>query len=330
MNRVPTVKLSSGYEMPLVGFGIWKVPREECADAVYNAIKMGYRHIDGAHNYTNSLEAGVGVRRAIDEGIVKRQDLFITSKLWNTYHRYDIAIQMAKNENEKWNVGYIDLFLIHFPIAQQYIDPNVLEFPTFWSDDKAKIAYPLERVPLSETWSALETLVQTKDRPDGILRSLGVANFNGQLLYDLLSYAKVPVASLQIEHHPYLVQPELVKMAQENGVSVTAYSSFGPLSYVGLDGFLFDNARAMTPLFQHPTVLNIARSHKKTPAQVLLRWATQRNIAVIPKSNSLDRLQENLECCSFDMTREELAQISRLDNGTRFIDPGLFGIHIHA
>lgn len=237
---------------------------------------------------------------------------------------------MAHHENEKWNVGYIDLFLIHFPFAQQYVDPKILEFPTFWSDDQAKTAYPLEKIPIRETWSALETLVLTNENPHGIFRSLGVANFNGQLLYDLLSYAKIPVSSLQIEHHPYLVQPELIKMAQENGMMVTAFSSFGPLSYAGLGAYLSDEARAMTSLLEHPAVLQVANEHQKTPAQVLLRWATQRGIAVIPKSTSLDRLKENLACCSFDMTKKEIAGISELDCGARFSDPGIFGIHIHA
>lgn len=237
---------------------------------------------------------------------------------------------MTKYENEKWNIGYLDLWLIHFPIAQQYIDPKELEVPTFWSDAEGKHAYPLEKVPLSETWSALETLVKTEENSNGIIRSLGVANFHGQLLYDLLSYAKIPVASLQIEHHPYLVQSELVGFAQESGIAVTAYSSFGPLSYVGLDGYLFDEARAVTPLFEHPIVSEIAKTHNRTPAQVLLRWATQRKVAVIPKSNSVERLKQNLESANFDLSPEETRSINKLDCGLRFINPGLFGIHIHA
>jgi D-xylose reductase len=237
---------------------------------------------------------------------------------------------MTKYENDKWNIGYLDLWLIHFPIAQKYIDPKELEVPTFWSDAEGKHAYPLERVPLSETWSALETLVKTEENPNGIIRSLGVANFHAQLLYDLLSYAKVPVASLQIEHHPYLVQPELVGFAQASGIAITAYSSFGPLSYVGLDGHLFDGARATMPLFEHPVVVGIAKAHNRTPAQVLLRWATQRNIAVIPKSNSVERLKQNLENTDFDLSPDEIHNISKLDCGLRFINPGLFGIHIHA
>lgn len=240
------------------------------------------------------------------------------------------AIEMTKYENAKWDVGYLDLFLIHFPISQKYIDPKELEVPQFWADAEGKEPYPLAKVPLAETWMALETLVRTDENPEGPVRSLGVANFHAQLLYDLLSYAKVPVASLQIEHHPYLVQKELVQMAQENGIAVTAYSSFGPLSYVGLQGYLFDTARATTPLFRHETVTRIAASHARTAAQVLLRWATQRGVAVIPKSNSLERLRDNLACCDFDLLPEELEAISKLDCGLRFINPGLFGIHIHA
>lgn len=95
--------------MPLVGFGIWKVPKENAAEACYNAIKLGYRHIDGAHDYQNSKEAGSGVRKALADGLCKREELFITSKLWNNYHAKPHVLEMAKYENENWGVGYLDL-----------------------------------------------------------------------------------------------------------------------------------------------------------------------------------------------------------------------------
>ncbi|KAH8889753.1 NAD(P)H-dependent D-xylose reductase [Thozetella sp. PMI_491] len=315
---VPSLKLASGHDMPLVGFGIWKVPLDNTANAVYEAIKLGYRHIDGAWDYTNSVEAGQGVRRAIEEGLIKREDIFITSKLWNNYHKREHAIEAAIRENEAWGVGYLDLFLIHFPIAQKYIPPSELKFPCFWSDPEQKIVSPLENIPQSETWAALETLVRTDANPQGILKSIGVANFGTQLLRELLGHAKIPVSALQIELHPYLVQPELVAMAQENGIAVTAYSSFGPQSFLELNNPRATGAEA---LFTHPVITKIAEKHGKTAAQVLLRWATQRDIIVIPKSNSLERLRQNLESTSFDLAPEEISAISALDKGLRFNDP---------
>ncbi|KAI1134425.1 Aldo/keto reductase [Hypoxylon sp. FL0543] len=317
----PTVKLASGYEMPIVGFGIWKVPRETCADQVYNAIKLGYRHIDGAWDYANSAEAGQGVRRAIEEGIVKREDMFITSKLWNNYHAREHAFEMAKLENENWGLGYLDLFLIHFPIAQEFIPLDKLRYPAFWSDKEQTKVTPLAKVPISETWKALEDMVQTKENPNGFIRSIGVSNFQSQLIYDLLSYAKIHPSVLQIEHHPYLTQPDLVAMAQENNIAVTGYSTFGPQSFIELDN---ETAKKAKPLFETDVVKSVAAKHGKSPGQVLLRWCTQRGIIVIPKSNSVERLKQNLECCTFDLSDDEIKQISSLNLNLRFNNPGTF------
>ncbi|KAI1330808.1 NAD(P)H-dependent D-xylose reductase [Xylariaceae sp. FL0255] len=322
MASVKSLKLTSGFNMPLVGFGIWKVPRETCADQVYNAIKLGYRHIDGAWDYQNSAEAGEGVRRAIKEGIVKREDMFITSKLWNNYHKREHALEMAKLENEAWGLGYLDLFLIHFPISLEFIPFEKLRYPCFWIDEQQSQVTKLNPVPVSETWGAMEELVQS-----GLTKSIGISNFNTQLIYDLLSYAKIKPSVLQIEHHPYLTQPDLIKMAQEHGIAVTGYSTFGPQSFIELDS---PSAKGVQPLFEVDFIKSIAEKHGKTPGQVLLRWCTQRDVIIIPKSNSVDRLKQNLESTSFDLTQEELDQISGLNRGLRFNNPASFGIPIFA
>ncbi|KAI6612570.1 metalloendopeptidase [Pyricularia oryzae] len=313
-----SIKLNSGYEMLLVGFGIWKVPVDKTAQAVYDAIKLGYRQIDGAYDYTNSKEAGEGVRRAIEEGIVKREDLFITSKLWNNYHKHEHAIEMAKHEVDTWGIGYLDLFLIHFPISLEYISHSKMPYPCFWPDREKSRSTPLQYTPVAETWAALESLVKTDSNPDGILRSIGVANFRAQLLTDLWGSAKIKPAVNQIEHHPYLVQPQLLAFLKDHGIAITAYSSFGPQSFVELD---HPRVSKVEPLFTHPTIKAIADKHGRTGAQVLLRWATQRDIVVIPKSNNVDRLKQNLDCVSFDLSDDEVKQISDLDCGVRFNDP---------
>lgn len=199
--------------------------------------------------------------------------------------------------------------------------------PSFWSDAAHKNVAPQVPVPIQETWQALESLVITKENPKGLLRSIGVANFNASLLYDVLRYATIKPAVNQVEHHPYLVQPGLIQMCQENGIAVTAYSSFGPQSFLELK-----NKRALnvSTLFENETVAGVAKKHGKTPAQVLLRWATQRDIIVIPKSNNKERLAQNLDSTNFDLTAEELESISALDKGLRFNDPADFGIRIFA
>ena len=152
----------------------------------------------------------------------------------------------------------------------------------------------------------------------GLSKSIGISNFNGQLIMDLLRYAKIVPATLQIEHHPYLTQPGLVELAQSSGMTVTAYSSFGPQSFLELD---MKRAKDTPLLLEHPTIKKIAEKHGKTPAQILLRWATQRNIAVIPKSNNQNRLAQNLDVESFNIDKSELDEISDLNKGLRFNDP---------
>lgn len=174
----------------------------------------------------------------------------------------------------------------------------------------------VDKVPIRETWEVLESVVD-----QGIARSIGVSNFQAQAIMDLESYARHPISSLQIEHHPYLVQPELIALAQEMKIAVTAYSSFGPQSYVELQS---PRANVSKPLMETDTVKKIAEKHGKTPAQVLLRWATQRGVAVIPKSNNQGRLAQNLDVLSFDLDKAEIDDISGLDVGLRFNDPGFY------
>lgn len=158
-----------------------------------------------------------------------------------------------------------------------------------------------------------------------MVKSIGISNFNGQLIMDLLRYAKIPPATLQIEHHPYLIQEGLVKFAQSHGIAITAYSSFGPQSFLELD---MKRAKDTPLLMDNDTVKKIAEKHGKTPAQVLLRWATQRDIAVIPKSNNQGRLAQNLDVTSWDLEKSELENVSGLDKALRFNDPLNYGIQL--
>ncbi|GJC88295.1 NAD(P)H-dependent D-xylose reductase XYR1 [Colletotrichum liriopes] len=326
---VPNIKLNSGFDMPQVGFGLWKVDNAIASDTVYEAIKAGYRLFDGAcgfclrsHklgtdvvflsiDYGNEVECGEGVARAIKEGIVKREELFIVSKLWNTFHDGDRVEPIVKKQLADWGVDYFDLYLIHFPVALEYVDPSV-RYPPGWHYDGKSEIRP-SKASIQETWTAMESLVEK-----GLSKSIGVSNFQGQLLYDLLRYAKIPPATLQIEHHPYLVQPDLVKLAANEGIAVTAYSSFGPASF---KEFNMEHATDFVPLFEEPTITAIAKKHNKEPSQVLLRWATQRGLAVIPKTSRKNILAQNLAVTDFDLEQAEIDKISALDRKTRFNQP---------
>lgn len=297
--------------MPLVGFGCWKVDNETCADQIYRAIKVGYRLFDGAADYGNEKEVGEGINRAIADGLVTRKDLFVVSKLWNNFHQPENVEKALERTLSDMKLEYLDLYLMHFPIAFKYVPFEEKYPPHFYCGDGDKFQF--EDVPLIDTWRAMEKLVKS-----GKTKSIGVSNFSAVLLQDLLRAAEIPPAALQIEHHPYLQQPRLVEWTQSQNIVITAYSSFGPQSFVELNHPKADKCEA---LLKHSKILEFAEQHGKTPAQILLRWATQRGLAVIPKSNKTERLIQNLEINDFDLTKEQFDYIASLDIGLRFNDP---------
>jgi D-xylose reductase len=261
-------------------------------------------------DYGNEKEAGEGVRRAIKDGLCTRSDLYIVSKLWNSFHDPDRVDPICKKQLEDWGLDYFDLYAIHFPVSLKYVNPSV-RYPPGWTDENDNVTPG--KATLESTYHAMESLVD-----QGLTRSIGVSNYNGALILDLLRYARIRPATLQIEHHPYLVQQNLLDLCKAEGITVTGYSSFGPQSFRDLGMELGKN----TPLlFDHPTIKRVAEKYGKTPAQVLLRWATQRGVAVIPKSASQNRLRQNLENTGFDLGEEDVREISGLDRQLRFNDP---------
>jgi D-xylose reductase len=191
------------------------------------------------------------------------------------------------------------------------VDPKV-RYPPGWSYD-GKGNVQTTNTPIQETWNAMEALVDK-----GLTRSIGISNFQGSLILDLLRYAKIRPAALQIEHHPYLVQETLLRLARSENIAVVAYSTFGPQSFIELD---WQNAHDTPTLFNHPVINLIAQKHSKTPAQIILRWVTQRGIAVMPKSNSQSRMEQNLHVVDFDLADEDIKAISGLDKNVRFNNP---------
>ncbi|GAN04526.1 D-xylose reductase [Mucor ambiguus] len=301
-------------KMPIIGYGCWKV-EESPEQVVYTAIKNGYRLIDSAAVYGNEVGVGQGINRAIKEGIVKRQDLFVVSKLWNNYHNKAHVRAAIDRTLKDMELDYVDLYIIHFPVPLKYVDPAV-EYPGPWLIN-GKVE--LEKSPMHELWAEMEKLVDA-----GLTRNIGISNFNAQLIMDLLTYAKYQPATLQIELHPYLQQTPLVKWVQEQDIQVTAYSSFGPSSYTVFS----ESAKTATPLLDHDVIKAIASKHRKTPAQVLLRWSIERDVAVLPKSMSEDRIKSNLDVFSFELDDDDHDKIKKLDENLRFNSLFAYNINI--
>tara|TARA_R110000765_G_scaffold32230_4_gene75043 strand:- start:196 stop:1161 length:966 start_codon:yes stop_codon:yes gene_type:complete len=302
-------------KMLKVGFGLWKIPQDICADAVYEAIKAGYRHLDSACDYGNEVQVGQGIKRAIDEGICAREDLWITSKLWNTYHAKEHVQQAIERSLADLQLDYLDLYLIHFPIAQPFVAFDDRYPPEWISDPSAENPkMELAPVPLYQTWQAMEALVEK-----GLTKEIGVCNYNTGLLNDLMAYAKIKPAMLQVESHPYLTQERLMKLANQYDIQVTAFSPLGALSYLELD-----MAGAAESVLEQSVVKAAAQRLGKTPAQVVLRWGVQRGNAIIPKTSRPERLAENLAIFDFELSQQEMDDINALNSNRRFNDPGHF------
>ncbi|MEM6302740.1 MAG: aldo/keto reductase [Pseudomonadota bacterium] len=301
--------------IPPIGFGLWKLPKERCAELVYQAIAAGYRHLDSACDYGNEREVGKGIARALEEGVCTRDELWVTSKLWNSFHAPEHVEQALQRSLEDLGLDYLDLYLIHFPIAQAFV-PFETRYPPEWFFDpqRPEQGVKLAKVPLQDTWRAMESA-----QAAGLTHRIGVCNYNSALLQDLLNYADIAPAMLQVELHPYLTQEKLLAFCAKHELPVTGFSPLGSLSYLELS--MADEGES---ILKREEVTAAAQRHGKTPAQVALRWGVQRGTAVIPKTSSLERMSENLAVFDFELSQDEMAAISALNRNRRFNDPGVF------
>ena len=301
---------------PSIGLGTWKLADDDCESIVAAAIAAGYRHLDCACDYGNESAVGRGIARGLAESPVSRDELWITSKLWNTFHRPEHVRPACERSLHDLGLDHLDLYHIHFPIALEYVDFET-RYPPEWFHDPEAAAprmHPID-VPLTETWQAMEELVDA-----GLVRHLGVCNFAVALLREFRQHITRPVDVLQIERPPYLVQPHLLRYCHDTGIHVTAFSPLGAPSYVPL-GMADDGDSVLTD----PVVTMLAATHNCTPAQVVLAWGMQRGTSVIPKTSNPDRLQENFAAAAITLPEAALDAIDALDRQQRFNDPAVFG-----
>lgn len=293
--------LTDGGSIPALGLGTWKSKPGEVGPVIREAIRIGYRHFDCAAVYGNEAEIGQAFEAAISEGDVTREELFVTSKLWNDSHRASDVRPALEKTLADLRLEYVDLYLMHWPVV---LKPGVA-FPRSPSDLLA-----LAKVPLVETWQAM---ARCKDA--GLARHLGVSNFSLKKIDGLADRKIAPIAVNQVEMHPYLAQNELVAHCKARGVHVTAYSPLG--SRDRPDGL----KKADDPdLLGHPTIAKVAKRHGVSTAQVLIAWAVGRETSVIPKSTHSGRLAENFAAASIRIDEEDASKIAALDAGYRIID----------
>lgn len=308
------IQVGAGH-MPTIGLGLWKLPEQSVTSTVVDAVAAGYRHLDSAADYGNESAVGEGLRQVLKTMDVTRDDLWVTSKLWNTFHRPQHVRAACERSLKDLGLDCLDLYLIHFPIALKYVDFSERYPPEWIYDPEAeKPRMEPDLVPIAETWGAMEDLVEA-----GLVKEIGVCNFNTGLLHDLIASARRKPALLQIESHPYLTQERLIRLAQQYEMAVTAFSPLGSLSYLELG-----MAEAQECLLDEPVICAAANRLQRSSAQILLRWGLQRGTAVIPKSSQLKRLRENIDVFDFSLSDAEMNAISALNRNRRFNDPGLF------
>lgn len=277
---IPTRKLSNGIEMPYLGFGTWKLKGEECSRLVEYALKTGYTAIDTAQVYLNEEAVGEGIRRSGK----KRDEFFVTSKVRNRFQGYDHTLYAVEASLKRFGLEQLDLFLVHWPGEDMYLP----------------------------TWKALVRMYE-----EGLLRAVGASNFFPEHLEICAQETGVMPMVDQIEMHPYLQQREILEYCGEHDIFPVAWS---PLMAGGESRKDAKTAKAEDAVKQpkspmkDPVIIQIAQSHKKTPAQVILHWLVQNGFGVIPKSSNEERIRQNMDIFDFELSEEEMKQMQTLTN----------------
>jgi alcohol dehydrogenase (NADP+) len=295
-----TISFDNGDEMPMLGLGTWKSAPGDAYEAVKTALDAGYRHVDCAAIYKNEPEVGEALTESLDAGVADRDDVWVTSKLWNDAHAPEHVRPALEQTLDDLQLDALDLYLVHWPVAFE----RGVDYPE--STDEF---VSLDEIPLTETWAAMEDL-----KAEGLVRHIGVSNFNIPKLQLLIDAGRVKPEMNQIELHPYLQQPEMLSFAADEGIPLTAYSPLG-----SRDRPEEMKAEDEPVLLENPTIYEIAERHDATPAQVLISWALHRDTVVIPKSTTPAHIRENLAATELELTDDDMEAIAALDQGYRYV-----------
>jgi alcohol dehydrogenase (NADP+) len=298
------IALQNQVKMPALGLGTWKAQGQELVRALLEAIKMGYRHIDTATIYNNEIEVGQALAMAVEMGLCTREDLFVTSKLWNDRHESHEVLPALEASLERLKIDYLDLYLIHWPIAFK----SGVVLPDSVSD-----YLPLSEAPLLDTWLAMHEAKKT-----GLTRAIGVSNFTPNHL-SLLEVCDIMPAVNQVEMHPLLIQEKLRAYCQEKGIALTAYAPLGSTDRVeGMKSSDEPN------LFGVAGIDKMAKQYGCSPAQILISYHISRGDSVIPKAVQTQHLADNLKAAEITLSASDITTLSELNKNYRFINGHFF------
>ncbi len=300
-----TIKFSNSDEMPIIGLGTWKSKPGEVYQAVLWAIEAGYRHIDCAAIYENEKEVGNAFQQAFKDGLVKREEIFVTSKLWNSNHRFEDVQPALKKTLKDLQLEYLDLYLVHWPISFK---------PGIGFAKTREEYYTYKDIPLAQTWQGMEECLDI-----GLTRHIGVSNFNSSKINEILKSGRHAPEMNQVEMHPYLPQNDLVDFCRKQNIHLTAYSPLGSGDRAS------SNKKTNEPnMMADETVKELAEKLKVSAAQILIAYSVKRGIVVIPKSVNQDRIKQNLEAASIELEDSDMKILEDIDKDYRFIDGSFF------
>lgn len=295
-----TLSLRDGRLLPALGLGTWLSKPDAVRQAVRRAIEVGYRHIDCAWIYQNEAEVGAGINEAIRAGDVRREELWVTTKLWNDAHAPEAVRPALERSLKLLGLDYVDLYLVHWPVAHKAGVTRPQSPDEFIS---------LNDLPLSKTWSAMVSLPES-----GLAQHVGVSNFSLSKIDAITDAVGAAPDVNQIEMHPFNAQADVVAGLKERGIVATAYS---PLGSSGRPPGMKNEGEL--DLLGSGAVATIAAAHDASPAQVLIAWALERGTSVIPKSTNADRIAQNFAADKLQLSDEDIASIAALDQGARYV-----------
>ncbi|KAK0182931.1 hypothetical protein PV327_001015 [Microctonus hyperodae] len=301
MMTATTITLPTGQKMPILGFGTWHAKEEILEKALDDALEAGYRHIDTAPVYENEMIIGKILKKWIDSGRIKREELFIVTKVPPTGNRPGGVEKWIKKSLKALQLNYLDLYLIHTPFTFEEVGD---ELHPFDENGNIKIDSSTNHITI---WAEMEQQVLV-----GRTKAIGLSNFNIDQINRILSIAQQPISNLQIELHAYFQQSSLVQFCNDKNIIVTAYSPLGSRGFVNLLG----KESVIPNIMENDVVVKIAKKHDKSPAQVALRFINQKGIVAIPKSTNSTRIKENIDIFNFQLDSEDMEALTALDQGS--------------